>query len=174
MKTRVELIEDFLETIKVDNIDIPYYVDANDVNSFDDIYDAIDNNSGFDVEIIYYASAMDYLRENDPSLGESMEIADEYGYTPKNINSELLASLLASRYCRDEFEEYRSEIETFFEELEDDETLFTGYMLDKGDYDIDLVYEFVADEFDDDSSMEDNEEELIKYIAERDEEREEE
>jgi hypothetical protein len=169
MKTRVELIEEFLETIKVENIDIPYYVDANDVNSFDDIYDAIESNNGFEVEIIYYASAMDYLREHDTSLRESLEIAEEYGYTPKNINSELLASLLASRYCRDEFEEYRSEKEDFFEELEDNETLFKGYMEEKG-YNVDAVDEFISDEFDDDASMEDNEEELIKYITERIEE----
>lgn len=166
MKTRVELIEEFLKTIKVENIDIPYYVDANDVNSYDDIYDAIDNNRGFDVDIMYYGSAMEYLRENDTSLRESLEMADELGYRPKDINSELLASLLASKNCVEEFEEYRSEIETFFEELEDNETLFKGYMEEKG-YDVDALDEFINDEFDDDSSMEDNEEELIKYITER-------
>ena len=164
MKTRTELIEEFLTTIDVEHLDIPYCVDASEVNSFDEIVEAIDENRGFEVEITYYASAMEYLTRNDSSLNKSMEIAEEYGYTPKNINSELLASLLASRYCRDEFEEYRGEIETFFDELEDNETLFTGYMLDKGDYNIDLVYEFVADEFDDDSSMEENEENLIDYI----------
>jgi len=169
MKTRVELIEEFLTTIKVENLDIPYYIDASEVNSFDEMYDVIEENRGFDVDITYYASAMDYLRENDPSLSESMEIAEEYGYTPKNINSELLASLLASRYCRDEFEEYRSEIETFFDELEDNEALFIGYMEGKG-YDVDAVDEFVSDSFDEDLSMEENEEELIKYITERIEE----
>ena len=45
-------------------------------------------------EIIYYSNAMKYLSENDNSLRESMEIADELGYKPKNINSELLATLL--------------------------------------------------------------------------------
>jgi hypothetical protein len=169
MKTRVELIEEFLKTIKVENIDIPYYIDASEVNSFDEMYDAIDENRGFEVEIIYYASAMDYLRENDPSLNESMEIAEEYGYTPKNINSELLASLLASRYCRDEFESWRDTIETFFDELEDNEALFIGYMEEKG-YNVDAVDEFISDSFDEDLSMEYNEEELIKYITERIEE----
>ena len=169
MKTRVELIEEFLTTIKVDNLDIPYCVDASEVNSFDEMFEAIESNRGFEVEIIYYSSAMDYLRENDPSLSESMEIADEYGYRPKDINSELLASLLASKNCVEEFEEYRSEIETFFEELEDNETLFKGYMEEKG-YNVDAVDDFVIDDFDDDSSMEDNEEELIKYITERIEE----
>lgn len=163
MKTRTELIEEFLTTIKVDNLDIPYCVDASEINSFDEIYEAIESNNGFEVEIIYYSSAMDYLRENDPSLSESMELADEYGYTPKNINSEILASLLASRYCRDEFESYRDTIETFFEELEDNEDLFKGYMDSKG-YDVDAVDDFVSDSFDEDLSMEENEDNLIDYI----------
>jgi len=163
MKTRVELIEDFLATIKVENLDIPYYVDASEVNSFEEMFETIEDNRGFEVEIIYYASAMDYLRENDPSLSESMEIAEEYGYTPKKINSELLASLLASKNCRDEFEEYRSEIEDFFEELEDNEDLFRGYMEGK-DYDVDDVDNYIIDDFDDDLSMEENEERLIDYI----------
>lgn len=169
MKTRVELIEEFLKTIEVENLDVPYCVDASEVNSFDEVFDAIDNNDGFNVEIIYYASAMDYLKLNDPSLSESMEIAEEYGYTPKNINSELLASLLASRYCRDEFQEYRNHIETFFDELEDDADLFIGYMEGKG-YDVDSVDNFVNDEFDEDLSMEENEENLIEYIRKSKEE----
>ena len=40
---------------------------------------------------------MDYLREHDTSLTESLELAAEYGYTTENLNSELLASLHASR-----------------------------------------------------------------------------
>jgi nitric oxide synthase oxygenase domain/subunit len=117
MKTRTELIEEFLTTIDVEHLDLPYCVDASEVNSFDEILDAIDDSNGFEVDIIFYANAMEYLTRNDPSLNESMEIAEELGYTPKNINSELLASLLASRNCRDEFYEYKSEIDTFFDEL---------------------------------------------------------
>ena len=56
---------------------------------------------------------MDYLREHDNSLSESMEIANDYGYEPKNINSELLASLLASQNAREEFYELENEIEEF-------------------------------------------------------------
>ena len=168
MRTRVELIEEFLTTIKVDNLDIPYCVDASEVNSFDEMFEAIESNRGFEVEIIYYGSAMDYLRENDPSLSESMEIADEYGYTPKNINSEVLASLLASRYCRDEFESWRDTIETFFEELEDNETLFRGYM--DGKYNVEDIDNYIIDEFDDDLFMEDQEDNLIDYIRKSKEE----
>ena len=60
------------------------------------IYQELQDNGFFDVEIIYYYKAIEYLKENDSSLWESLEIAKEYGYTLENINSELLASLHAS------------------------------------------------------------------------------
>jgi len=119
---RAEKIEKFFrEEIKMNNLDIMYHVDADEVNSFDDIYEAIENDRGFDVEIIYYRDAMEYLMERDTSLRESLEIAHEYGYTADNINSELLASLLASKECREEFMSYEDEITEFFNNLEDEE-----------------------------------------------------
>lgn len=45
-------------------------------------------------EIIYYKNAIDYLSEYDSSFMQSLEIADEFGYTVKQLNSELLATLL--------------------------------------------------------------------------------
>ena len=49
---------------------------------------------------------MEYLKEHDNSLNESLEIASEYGYNTENLNSELLASLLASRNKQQDFNEY--------------------------------------------------------------------
>ena len=118
--TKTEKIENFLSDLKTE-IDVLYMVDVDSVESFEDVYDAIESNSGFDIDIIYYGTAMDYLRENDASLMESMSIAAEMGYNPENINSELLASLLASREVREEFEGLRDEIIDFFYELEEDE-----------------------------------------------------
>jgi hypothetical protein len=119
---RSEKIEKFFrEEIKMNHIDIMYYVDADEVNSFDDVYEAIDNDRGFEVEVIYYTTAMEYLMERDSSLRESLEIAEEYGYTADNINSELLASLLASRECREEFMSYEDEITEFFNSLDEED-----------------------------------------------------
>jgi uncharacterized protein (DUF1786 family) len=119
---RSEKIEKFFsEEIKMNHIDIMYYVDADEVNSFDDVYEAIDNDRGFEVEIIYYRDAMEYLMERDTSLRESLEIAHEFGYTPDNINSELLASLLASKECREEFMSYEDEITEFFNSLDEED-----------------------------------------------------
>jgi hypothetical protein len=119
---RSEKIEKFFsEEIKMNHIDIMYYVDADEVNSFDDVYEAIDNDRGFDVEVIYYTNAMEYLMERDSSLRESLEIAEEYGYTPSNITSEVLASLLASKECREEFMSYEDEITEFFNSLDEED-----------------------------------------------------
>ena len=130
MKTRTEKIEDFLRGLNVRNLDVLEYVDVDEVNSFDDVYEAIDDANGFDVEIIYYASAMKYLTENDTSLRESLEIASDMGFEVKNLSSEVLASLLASQICREDFQLLYDEIKDFFNELEDD------------DYPCDIINEF--------------------------------
>lgn len=120
--TRAEKIKKFFdEEIKMNNIDIMYYVDANEVQSFDDVLQQIEDVNGFDVEIIYYTAAMEYLMARDPSLRESIGIAEEYGYTLKNVTSEELASLLASRECREEFMSYEDEITEFFEMINNQE-----------------------------------------------------
>jgi hypothetical protein len=119
---RSEKIEKFFrEEIKMNHLDIMYYVDAESVNSLNDVYESIDEQNGFDVEIIYYRDAMEYLMERDTSLRESLEIAHEYGYTTDNLNSELLASLLASRECREEFMSYEDDITEFFNSLDEED-----------------------------------------------------
>ena len=87
-------IEDFLLDLiskNCDDIDILYYVEAQDIpfnDAFVYIEDEIIDNGGFDVEIIFYGNAIGYLSNEDPSLQESLEIAYEYGYTTDNLNSE--------------------------------------------------------------------------------------
>lgn len=104
---------DVLSLIDIDNINLddPYY----------SIENMIRDNNGFDIEIIYYTDAIKYLAENDCSLRNSLEIAAEMGYEIKNINSELLASLLASSKAQEDFFDLKGEIETFFEELKEEE-----------------------------------------------------
>ena len=120
--TRSEKIEKFLrEEIKLRHIDLLYYINAENVNSFNDIYDQVEEQGGFNVEIIYYSRAMEYLMENDTSLQNSMELAADLGYTPENINSELLASLLASQYSMEELYKCEHEITEFFNTLDNEE-----------------------------------------------------
>ena len=124
-QTRNEKIEAFFAELdkQIDlNDNIINYVDIEAIDNddaFTSIYDMIYENGGFDIEVIYYYNAIKYLQENDPSLCESLEIASEYGYEVKNLNSEVLASLLKSQNVRDEFSYFRDEINDFFHELED-------------------------------------------------------
>lgn len=94
-------------------------VDIEDIESEDDLY-----QSGVDYiyehsDIIYYDRAMEFLQKNDPSLREAFDCAEEFGYDVKSLNSELLATLLNTRYNIDDWgkdyqsiweamEEYRS------------------------------------------------------------------
>ena len=124
-QTRNEKIETFFAELDKQielNDNIINYVDIDSIDNddaFTSIYDMIYDNGGFDIEVIYYSNAIKYLQENDPSLRESLEIASDFGYDIKNINSELLASLLKSQNIRDEFSDFRDEINEFFESLED-------------------------------------------------------
>ena len=115
--TKSEKITDFLTGIKIENLSIMDYINSDDVNNFDDIYELINNNGGFEIEIIYYDRAIDYLMENDPSLTQSLELAKEYFHDISGLNSEILATLLASQKCREDFQELESEINEFFNEL---------------------------------------------------------
>ena len=120
--TRAEKIEKFLrEEIKLRHIDLLDYVNGENVNSFDDIFQQVEEQGGFNVEIIYYYKAMEYLMENDTSLQNSMQLAADFGYTPENINSELLASLLASQYTMEELYKCEHEITEFFNTLDNEE-----------------------------------------------------
>ena len=116
MKTQNE-IKTFLETIEIDNLYLFDCINIDDIDQsdpFNSLFEMIEENGGFNVDIIYYSNAIQYLKDHDASLNESIEIAIEYGYTIDKLNSELLASLLASKNVMDEFIEYRNEIETFF------------------------------------------------------------
>ena len=122
MKT-IEQIYDFLKELsdKVEVNDyIHNYVDVEELQEMDGsdawnyIYDNVKDSGNLDIEIIYYSNAIEYLKENDPSLKESLEIAHELGYMVDNLNSEILASLLATRKTEEEFMELQYEVEEFF------------------------------------------------------------
>ena len=122
-QTRTEKIEAFFAKLDKQielNDNLINYVDIKEIDfsdAFNSIYEMVNDNGGFNCDVIYYSNAIRYLQENDPSLKESLEIAAEYGYEVKNLNSEILASLLNSQNVRDEFLDFRDEINEFFESL---------------------------------------------------------
>ena len=70
------------------------------------IYEELESEGFFNIEIIYYSKAIKYLADNDASLGESINISLEIGLSLENINSETLASLHASRDRENKFYEF--------------------------------------------------------------------
>lgn len=67
-------------------------------------------------EVIYYRTAMEYLMENDNSLHESMALAHDMGYEAKDINSELLATILKQQNLNEELNDLVSDIEEIYSE----------------------------------------------------------
>jgi uncharacterized coiled-coil DUF342 family protein len=117
-----ERVAEFLKGLDI-SIDILDYVSPENIdieNAYESILEALQENGGFNVEIIYYSNAIKFLQENDSSLKESLEIASEFGFSIDSLSSELLASLLASRQAEEEFYELQSEIDDFFQDLCDE------------------------------------------------------
>lgn len=92
---------------------------VSDIQSSDVLYQLIDERQGFDTEVIYYHNAIKYLKENDPSLHRCMEIAYEFRYSTSELNSELLASLLATEINKEKFLE-QTNIFDLIDELTDE------------------------------------------------------
>ena len=112
-------IYDFLAKLNTE-IDVVSFVDIDNIDLDDPYYSIcqmIEDSNGLDIEIIYYTRAIQYLADNDCSLRDSLEIASEYGYDCGDLNSEILASLLASRNSREDFSVLQNKIEEFFEEI---------------------------------------------------------
>jgi len=106
--TQNELIKNTLQDLSLEYLgedateflSLPDELDDYDTHQ---IFDELQDNGFFNVEIIYYSRAIEYLQNYDASLNESIEIANEYGFTLENINSETLASLHASKQRMDIF-----------------------------------------------------------------------
>lgn len=101
------LIDDFTSIYLPDFLDDEELEDIKDAH---ELYEELNNNDAFNIDIIYYYKAMEYLADNDNSLSESINIAVDMGYELENINSELLASLYASQKAREDFWDIKDDI----------------------------------------------------------------
>lgn len=95
-------------------IDMEYEIVNGDLpDTIDDFMELVEERVN-EIEVIYYYNAMEYLKENDPSLQYSLGIANDMGYEAKNINSELLATLLTQENAREEIYNHKDAIEEAF------------------------------------------------------------
>jgi len=84
-------------------------------DTFNDFCDKV-NDAIMHEEVIYYYEAIKYLMREDASLGQSLDIASEYGYTTEQLNSELLATLLYQQKLTEQWYEMETEIKEIFNE----------------------------------------------------------
>ena len=102
----------------IENVDFAAFLSDKDFTNFDEVCEILEDNGAFNVEIIYYRDAMRYLIQHDTSLRASLSLASDMGYTLKDLNSETLASLLASENVRNEFYQLESEINSILVNIE--------------------------------------------------------
>jgi hypothetical protein len=107
----------FKNTELMIDVDIEYFLTNEQIESVDCIETILDANDCFNVEVIYYNRAMEFLMKYDNSLKESLNIASDLCFDASSLSSELLASLLASQMIREEFHEYYTELENLIEEF---------------------------------------------------------
>jgi len=82
----------------------------NDSWNADTLFNRLDRNEAFNIEIIYHYNAMEYLSQHDNSLTSSLELAWNMGFRLKDLNSETLASLHASQKAMDDYYDITDEI----------------------------------------------------------------
>lgn len=111
--------EEFFNSLDL-TIDIFNYINVDEIKelgSFNSLLERLEEEGAFEIYITYYSQAIKYLSVHDASLCESLSIAEEFGYELSSLNSEVLASLLASREAKDDFLEFENEIEEFYDNL---------------------------------------------------------
>ena len=128
MRTRDEVTDEFMDICKYLDFDVEVgdVLDmVNEGKTFDEITRELDDNRAFDTDVVYYCNAMEILSKYDNSLKLSLDLADEMGYKPKDLSSEILASLLMSDYNREKWIDLKGTLSEFLEnrkeELEGEE-----------------------------------------------------
>lgn len=96
------------------------YLMESNVESFDDICQILLDERALDVEIIYYSDAMDYLRKEDLTLTDSLELAYQMGYKLRDLNCCILATLLATDENERGLYRLKDDIEKIIEEEEEE------------------------------------------------------
>lgn len=95
------------------NIELAWYFKNETPDDIDDVIEYCEERIN-EIEVIYYATAIQYLSENDPSLRDSLELASEFGFEIDNLNSETLATLLMQSQAREALYEHREALEAAF------------------------------------------------------------
>ena len=115
---------ELVDELNVLEDNLSYYLDEDDCDedlTYDKLTEILYDKYAFQHEFIYYRSAMEYLLKEDDTLEEAFEYASNFGYDVKDLNSCLLASILAEERARDEWAENESEITNYIDDFDWDE-----------------------------------------------------
>lgn len=99
---------------------IDFHYLEEDTSTLEELQEAIQQYIYESCNIVYYSNAIKYLAENDPSLRESFELAEEMCMEVKNLNSETLATMLYQRELSNMLAEFISDAEGLAE-IEEEE-----------------------------------------------------
>lgn len=110
-KTQAQAVSTLLKSIEIDISP----EELKGLTTYDEVRDFLQDNDYFNVEIIYFSRAMEYLSEHDTSLRTSLELASDMGYEAQHLNSEILASILASENLANDFYNLQEEISEILE-----------------------------------------------------------
>lgn len=119
-KENFERVIELLNKSEID-IDFRYNLEGEDFETTDDIRDILEDAGAFDEEIIHYSVAMEFLTANDNSLRNSLQIAQDMGYKPEDLSSEILASLLASEINRELWGDISGKLDDLLKEIIEEE-----------------------------------------------------
>lgn len=115
MKTRNERLKELFndarylnEYIDIDSVLNTEYYD--EITSIDELHNSLCERIN-EIEIIYYSTAIEILKEEDQSLTECLNLAHELSFTLDNLNSEILATLLIRERCFDRLNDFINEVE---------------------------------------------------------------
>lgn len=107
--------EKLTELLKADYSELYNAIDwhymLEDASDLDELREKASDYIRESCEIIYYHKAIDYLKEHDPSLRESLDLAQDMGFEAKNLNSETLATLLYQQKLEQALGEFINEAE---------------------------------------------------------------
>lgn len=95
-KRKIKLLRRLLEDYNPSFLDFVDNQGLNAVNSFKDLCKLLEENNAFISWINGSENALNYLAKNDPTLKISINIAIKANISVEEIDSELLANLLAT------------------------------------------------------------------------------
>lgn len=70
--------------------------------------------------IIYCRNAMEYLSKHDPSLQNSLSLAEDFGYSLSDVDSEILATLHYQNDLMEQWSNVSDDVERIFDDFDTD------------------------------------------------------